>query len=208
MIPWVPSEADMPIKDGITETLTLKGLVTTPPALNVGGIQPTYDVGAGGFAAGRIVTDTANAASIAAVTSASFLLIAPIGFTLAGALNTPNISLNKENARVLGVGTRVTFDAAGAAAFAGKEVHIQYELRALTNSPNWPVWTDRFTAAAAILNYRRQLDSNYWKGLVPYQLALSVSIVSADGTAFPANTTWGYTGGAYWIRKAGAIVPS
>lgn len=191
MIPWEPTEMDAPLaRKGIEDALRLKGVKTMPGNFNTGGLQPVYNLGAGGFMAPAFSMQTSGQLTgIVGSNNAIVAAIGPTGFTVSGLIGTPQVNLLNQNARILSARARLDFDAAGALAFNGKTIRVNWEVRDFDNSPNYAAWLDDFTIATAILAYRRPLNSPFWRGLVPLTSAFTVGFQSVDGTVFPANTT-------------------
>ncbi len=198
-------------KPGVEETLGVTGVKTVPGLVDVAAVDLVLDLGAGGFSKPTWKIASIAAASIAGLTSATFILIAPTGFTIAGNIGNTSETLDNQVARVLGASTKLTFDAAGLVAFTNKQARMSWELRDFSNTPNFSVCEEVKTiVAAGGLSTRYSLGANgtIWKGLVPTNLAFTCTILSSDLTVFPANTTFALAGIAFVRRKAGAQVPA
>jgi len=197
-------------KNGVEESLNVKGTKTVPNLVDVAAIDLMFDVASGGFGvdqSGKVsIASTGDLTTLVGVNAGSIIAVGPTGFSYAGVLAGPLLSLNRENCRVLGVGATLTLDAAGLAAFLGKRIGFHWEWRDIDNNPNYTFMSEDVAIVAGQNSYRRGIPSGVWNGLVPLQLAFTFTIQSHDGTNFPANTTLRF-GLSTFKRAIGAQVP-
>jgi len=181
----------------VADALQMEGVTRAPGVLNTDVVNVVYDLagGGGGGMPGRTIISGQNTGNNVAG------LIAP-DFRVLG---DPNVSTSplKDNAdilpgtntfetRVLALSSFLNFDAAGALAFNGKTVNLYLSLLRQGVAPDAMVVakTPMWTIATGETQYWWALDSASWSGYVPAELDLWLTIESADGTAFPANTSW------------------
>lgn len=189
-------------RDGVEESLGLKGERTIPNLVDMGGIEFVYNVGAGGFSNWTQSSGVLDGTAINGVSSKTRNLLAPPGYTFGAEAGIVS-NLNR-NARVLAACLIVSFDAAGAAAFNGKQIAAQYLLRDTTSSAQSYLQEVRNTCMTGQLDYLFPLTPGVL--LVPWSCALGAYARSLDATVFPANTTVS-TRLTVLLRAKGAEVP-
>jgi hypothetical protein len=207
MFPPLLVAADLTkLRPGVEETLQVKGVNTVPNQADMGAVSMVMDVGQGGFGVCTYeMLTSVTPVAIGGLTGGSIILIGPQGFTFAGVLGNAGASLNQENARLIASSCNLNFDAAGLAAMAGITVRVTWDIRDFDNTPNFQAWARNFVPGA--LTERTHLDSGFWAGLIPYNVACSISVGRQDGGNFPANTTFGFNGGLIAKRKSGGQIP-
>jgi len=180
--------------------LGMEGVNQAPAQLNRDQVQVTTDLLAGGFNGYSMVTGLESSAAVDGVPSFDRFIAKPIG----AALNGPAMATDEVESRVMATRMDLRFDAAGLAAFAGKEilVFLKYNLR--QGQPVQPIMVVRFSVDAAILVYtfspfgawngRVGVSATFihtlspWNGWIPAGTLCSWFGSSVDGTNFPANT--------------------
>lgn len=192
---------------GIAQSLGITSPVNVPNKVDQAAVSFVLDVEEGGFSKAELLSgDTGNVA-VNGVASYDKPLIGPNGLTVSG--QTPQVTTSEQNARPLAMHANVSFNAAGAAAFAGKVLVFEWSLWNPSASPAVGaarVQQEYFTVAATRLVYRsvvRPADVNF----IDWRLGLLVNVSVEDGTVFPASTVF-RTIGYFTARKRGAMVPS
>lgn len=187
MFPPELVKVDALIGAGMVNVLGIKGTKQQPQNVDMGGISVVFDVAAGGYAGAEFVNaKDAATFSIAGGAGTTRQVLGPVGFD-------PNliINTNSQNCRVLGLTTFFTFDAAGIAAFAGKTIGFQLGMTDPRNTASGeiPIHEEKAVIVAGGLTQRISANPALWNGLIPNPFALAVTLLSYDGTVFPANTT-------------------
>lgn len=202
---WAPLFAEVSAKlgSGLATVLNIKDIRIFPDKIDLNAIGVAWDAGQGGWAAATAKIGQRTSTAINGTTSNTQELVAPAGIANA-ALNVAN---SGENFRVLGTYATVVFDAAGAAAFAGKKIRVAWSLFSVTDNFQVDCFgIDRTIAAADGIGIRMTPDVPYGAFTVPDTYRLRVSVISLDATNFPANTTWN-TGVVGWAAPRNARVP-
>lgn len=206
MIPPSLVSIDALFQSQLEETLGIRGQRTNPPAADVSHVALTHDVGGGGYQGVGATAIKATTVAAAGLTSATRALLGKRGWTTGGIASM--VETQEQNARILAAESNVIFDAAGAAAFAGKQIRVQFRLTnaVATGSVSMNINSyDKVLNGGLVIRFPLWTDCG-WNGVIPWDCAIWSSIESLDGTAFPANTVFNYTVAAH-LRAKGAQLP-
>lgn len=184
-----PQHIDAQIGAGLAGVLGLKGTRQAPSDIDFGDCGIKWDLGQGGFAGLQTIHGQVLTSAINGVSSQTKEMIAPNGIAN---VVVPASSLN---CRVDGCYAILVFDAAGAAAFAGKRVAVYWSKFSVVDNFQVDCFGVVDTVVAAQIGYRLW-PATPPKLLIPDTFRFRATIISLDGTVFPANTTWntGVTG--------------
>lgn len=174
---------DAPIGRGMSEVLQVKGALRQPQEIDYEGpARCVWPLDAGGFASALVDQGQYTAQALAGVSNLSKEMVSAAG---KGGV----VALRSRNFRVLGVYGNIGFDAAGAAAFAGKRVEMIWSLFAEAANFQVDIFGVRDTVIAAQTGYRLHPQDSQSFIAIPDGYRLRAMAISLDGTVFPANTT-------------------
>ena len=170
----------------IEQDLGIKGLRVTPPAVDMSHVACTYDLSTLDPARGPL--GGSGGIAINGVSLLNVPLIGPRGWTVS--TRTPLIPTDEENARVRGIFVDLVFDAAGSAAFNGKVVWFYLHFVPSPFTTTCPFFYASQTIATGRNSYfQNNMQPAMWRGSLPWYWGLQGTVLSQDGTVFPANTT-------------------
>lgn len=177
------------INAGMAAALGLKGEKQGAQNVDVGAIDLVWDVSQGGMAGATFVSaNDAAAFTLAASADKDHNVVGPGNFSATIIADTLQGGV-VQNARLLGGSYYVTFDAAGIAAFATKQIAFTVRLRNIALSKSIEVYSEKRTLVAGQLSNLFCVGAGLWNGLIPAGHVVNFNMVSCDGTNFPANST-------------------
>lgn len=171
-------------------------------------LHPVWPLDAGGFAGATPDLGQYTALAIAGASSQTKEMVTPGGLggvVITSAVPGSPAAAPRQNFRATGLYGYIIFDAAGAAAFAGKRIKVFWSLFSVVKNFQVDCLGVTETVVAAQLAYRLHLD-NFTGLVVPDQFRLRATAISLDSTVFPANTTW-QTGVVGWLMPLHARLP-
>lgn len=204
MIPPDLQKIDGPHIEGIEELLGVKGVGVAPQQSDKSHVAFTMELGQGGFGRMSRLSKADDNRAINGVSSVTLPILGPSGWTISGL--AVFMAASKQAGRIIGLNVGINFDAAGAAAFAGKVIRVTYRYVDFLNSgASCVINESNATVAAGTLGYNLPIDLN-WRGLVPWDMGLQALVSSVDGTVFPANSV-ASTRCSAWVAKLGKQLP-
>ncbi len=174
------------IHKGIEETLSVKGVKSSPQQANVSEVGFTYDVQQGGFSGfTNISINSAPTIPGGSTSGVNVPIIGSQAYTSSAGNSVPSSGiLDQQHARILACFFALTV---AGATLAGKAGRIQWYLTSLNPTINSHIASVDITFGGAASDVFAVLPACFWNGFVPAGFILQVNISVNDGTFFPAG---------------------
>lgn len=175
--------------------LKMQDTVNRPDFMNGEMVQPVIDVGFGGYNQMEPKQAPRASVSIAGIATPRWVMIGVQGIRSVFAAGVTDlnatIQLNNENARILSGYCKVTFDAAGLAAWAGKTIRFRSRYYSESGTAAYNIAIVDVALGAALSYEVFMVQQMSLRDLVvpsPLSLALTITDITGPGAAWPANS--------------------